>query len=146
MHNLNNLYGLIPPAGRRRLFSVGRDPGRRVSRTLCVNWFHTPNFSDPFSAQTLVRATWKWPKLGTNIFIFIFAQNWDPIYSFCDYFFEYIGLGVCDDFGVADSFTKLGPWFEILSELVHKLGGGLARRAVTCMHVYLNTPFTETSL
>ena len=121
MHNLNNLYGLIPPAGRRWLFCVPPDPGRRVSRTLFVNWFHTTNISDPFSAQTLVRATWKWSNLGTNIFIFIFAQNWNPIYSFCDYFFEYIGLWVCDDFGVVDSFDKLGPWFENLSELVPTL-------------------------
>ena len=37
--NLNNLYGLVPPPGRRRLFCVRPDEGRRVSWTLFVNWF-----------------------------------------------------------------------------------------------------------
>ena len=59
-------------------------------------------------------------EIGYQYIHFHFSEKWVPIYSFCDYFFEYIGLWVCDDFGVADSFTKLGPWFEILSELVLK--------------------------
>ena len=54
-----------------------------------------------------------------------FPKTQSPIYSFCGDFFQYIGLWVCDDFGVADSFTKLGPWFENLSELVPKPRGGL---------------------
>ena len=48
------------------------------------------------------------PKLGPNIFILRL-------------FFEYIGRWVCDDLGVADSLDKLGPWFEIFSELVPTL-------------------------
>ena len=63
--------------------------------------------------------------MGTNILIFTSPQNWDPIYLFFEYFFKYIGLWVCEDFGVTDSLDKLGPWLEILSVVVPKLGGGL---------------------
>ena len=66
-------------------------------------------------------------EFGYQYIHFYFSEKWDPIYSFCDYFFEYIGLWVCDDFGVADSLDKVGPWFENLSELVSRLGGGLNR-------------------
>ncbi len=43
--NLNNLYGLIPPLGRRRLFWPGPAEGRRGFWSLFVNWSHMANFS-----------------------------------------------------------------------------------------------------
>ena len=50
--NLNNLYGLIPPLGRRRLFCVRLDKGRWVSRKLLLNWFHLACFLDLFGTQS----------------------------------------------------------------------------------------------
>ena len=46
----------------------------------------------------------------------------EPIYLFCADFFTYIGATLSDDFWGADSLNKLGPYLEILSELVHTLG------------------------
>ena len=60
---------------------------------------------------------------------FIFCQTQAPIYLFCDDFFKYIGPWVCADFGVADSLSKMGAGFKILSELVPKLGA-MANRTV----------------
>ena len=46
--HLNNLNGLIPPPGRRRLFWPVSVKGRRVSWTLFVNWFPTQFFGTNF--------------------------------------------------------------------------------------------------
>ena len=67
--DLNNLYGLIPPPGRRRLFWPRLDPGRRVSRTLFVNWFTWRIFRTDFGHK--VRAG---PPYND--------QKWGPIYLF----------------------------------------------------------------
>ena len=42
----------------------------------------------------------------------------EPIYLFCADFFTYIGATLSDDFGGADSLSKLGPYLENLSRLV----------------------------
>ena len=64
-------------------------------------------------------------EIGYQYIHFYFSGKMGPNIFILRLFFEYIGLWVCDDFGVADSFTKLGPWFENLSRLVPTLGGGL---------------------
>ena len=73
----------------------------------------------------MVPTTWKIAKHGTIIFIFIFSKNWVPIYWNFDFFFQYIGLWLCGDFGSDFSLNKLGRNDENLNRLVPTLGGGL---------------------
>ena len=49
--NLNNLYGLIQPAGHRWLFCVTLAGWRRVRRTLFVNWGHAVHFLEQLRDQ-----------------------------------------------------------------------------------------------
>ena len=67
--NLNNLYGLVPPPGRRRLFRPRPDKGRRVSWTLFVNWFTWLIFRTVF---------WHKFRAGPPYN----DQKWEPIYLF----------------------------------------------------------------
>jgi len=73
----------------------------------------------------MVPTTWKIAKHGTIIFIFIFSKNWVPIYWNFDFFFQYIGLWLCGDFGSDFSLNKLGRNDENLNRLVPTPGGGL---------------------
>ena len=50
--NLNNLYGLIPPPGRRQLFWMCSAVWRWGRRTLFVYWDHLHELSDQFSTQS----------------------------------------------------------------------------------------------
>ena len=67
--NLNNLYGLISPPGRRRLFCVRPAGWRRVSRTLFVNWFTWLIFRTVFGHNFRAGPPYN-------------DQKWEPIYLF----------------------------------------------------------------
>ena len=67
--DLNNLYGLVPPPGRRRLFWPGPDKGRRVSWTLFVNWFTWRIFRTVFGHKFRAGPPYN-------------DQKWEPIYLF----------------------------------------------------------------
>ena len=97
--NLNNLYGLVPPPGRRRFFGPGPDPGRRVSWTLFVNWFTWLIFRTVFGHKFRAGPPYN-------------DQKWEPIYLFflsakirAQYiYFSTIFLNI------------LGPRFELILE------------------------------
>ena len=67
--HLNNLYGLVPPPGRRRFFWLGLDKGRRVSRTLFVNWLTCLIFRTVFGHKFRAGPPYN-------------DQKWEPIYLF----------------------------------------------------------------
>ena len=67
--DLNNLYGLIPPPGRRRLFCVRPAGWRRVSWTLFVNWFTWRIFRTVFGHKFRAGPPYN-------------DQKWEPIYLF----------------------------------------------------------------
>ena len=67
--HLNNLYGLIPPPGRRRFFWPRLAEWRRVSRTLFVNWFTWLIFRTVFGHKFRAGPPYN-------------DQKWEPIYLF----------------------------------------------------------------
>ena len=67
--HLNNLYGLVPPPGRRRLFWPRLAKGRRVSWTLFVNWFTWLIFRTVFGDKFRAGPPYN-------------DQKWEPIYLF----------------------------------------------------------------
>ena len=97
--NLNNLYGLIPPPGRRRFFWSRLAEWRRVSRTLFVNWFTWLIFRTVFGHKFRAGPPYN-------------DQKWEPIYLFflsakirAQYiYFSTIFLNI------------LGPIFELILE------------------------------
>ena len=61
--HLNNLYGLIPPPSRQRLFCVRLAGGRWVSWTLFVNWVHRLIFRTVFGPKIRAGPPYSLPKM-----------------------------------------------------------------------------------
>ena len=79
--NLNNLYRLTLPPGRRRYFCLRPAEGRWVLATLFVYWVHRLILSDRFWTKNMNGATSFTSKNGTNILIFQTSQNKESIYN-----------------------------------------------------------------
>ena len=75
MHNLNNLYWLIPPLGRRQVFCLRPAERRWVFWTLFVYWVHRLIFRTVFWTKKINGATSFTSKNVTNILIFQTSKN-----------------------------------------------------------------------
>ena len=100
--HLNNLYGLVPPPGRRRFFWPGPDPGRRVSWTLFVNWFTWLIFRTVFGYKFRAGPPYN-------------DQKWEPIYLF------FLSAKIRAQYIYFSTifFNILGPGFELILECHH---------------------------